>query len=92
LLRGVQIPFCEAPIAWSPDGQSLLFLKQPQDRNQKTELWLVPVQSGEPRKLELAREGMIDICLHPDGRHVAFTSVQNRDGVWVLENFLPKEK
>jgi Tol biopolymer transport system component len=92
LLRGVEIPFCEAPIAWAPDGRSLLFLKQPEGRNQKTELWLVPVQSGEPRKLELAAEGMTDICLHPEGRRIAFTSVQNRDEVWVLENFLPAEK
>ena len=89
LLRGVRIASCEAPIAWASDGSSLLFLKQPEGRNAKTELWLVSAQGGEPRKLELAAEGMTDICLHPDGRRVAFTSVQNRDEVWILENFLP---
>ena len=89
LLRGVPLPFCEAPIAWAPDGSSLLFARQPGPRDAKTELWLVSVQGGEPRRLELAADGMIDICLHPDGRHIAFTEVKDRNGVWVLENFLP---
>jgi Tol biopolymer transport system component len=89
LLRGVQIPFCEAPIAWAPDGLSLLFARQPSPPDRKTELWLISVQGGEPRRLELASEGMSDVCIHPDGRHIAFTEVKNRDEVWVLENFLP---
>ncbi|MGB7294177.1 MAG: hypothetical protein WBC70_01180 [Candidatus Aminicenantales bacterium] len=89
MLHGVPMPFCEAPIAWAPDGSSLLFIKQPSPPDSKTELWLVSVQGGEPRRLELAAEGMRDICLHLDGRQIAFTSVQNRDGIWVLENFLP---
>jgi Tol biopolymer transport system component len=89
LLRGVQIPFGEAPIAWAPDGLSLLFARQPSQHDSKTELWLISVQGGEPRKLELAADGMRDVCIHPDGRHIAFTEVKNRDEVWVLENFLP---
>jgi len=89
LLRGVRIPFCEAPIAWAPDGQNLLFARQPDPPDRKTELWMISVRGGEPRRLELAAEGMSDLCIHPDGRHIAFTSVQNRDEVWILENFLP---
>ena len=89
LLRGVQIPFGEAPIAWAADGSSLLFARQPSPHDSKTELWLISVQGGEPRKLELAADGMRDVCIHPDGRHIAFTEVKNRDEVWVLENFLP---
>jgi hypothetical protein len=55
----------------------------------KTELWRVSLQSGELLKLELAADGMRDNCLHPDGPHIAFTSVQDRDEVRVMENFLP---
>jgi len=93
VLRGVQLPLCEAPIAWTPDGASLLFIKQlgPTPLS-KTELWSVSVRGGEPRKLGLAVEGMIHISLHPDGRHIAFTKAQNRDEVWVMENFLPPAK
>ena len=89
LLRGVQISFGEAPIAWAPDGMSLLFARQLSSPDPKTELWSISVRGGEPRKLELAAEGMIDISIHPDGRHIAFTEVKNRDEFWVLENFLP---
>ena len=92
LLRVEQIPFGEAPIAWAPDGLSLLFLKQASPPDPKTELWLISVRGGEPRRLELAAEGMSDVCIHPDGRHIAFTEVKNRDEVWVLENFLPAPK
>jgi len=92
VLRGVEMPFCEAPVAWTPDGSSLLFIKQPSLHGRKSELWLIPVQGGEPRRLELAADGMRDICLHPDGRHIAFTEVKDRDEVWVLENFIPPAK
>jgi Tol biopolymer transport system component len=75
-------------IAWTPDGLGLLFTKRgPGDL--KTELWRISVQGGEPRKLELAAEGMRELCLHPDGRHIAFTAGQDRSEVWVMENFLP---
>ncbi len=92
VLRGVEIPYGEAPIAWTPDSSSLLFLKQARPPERKTELWMVSVQGGDTRRLGLAAEGMRDICLHPDGRHIAFTEVKNRDEVWVLENFLPPAK
>jgi hypothetical protein len=32
------------------------------------------------------------VCIHPDGRHIAFTEVKSRNEVWVLENFLPALK
>ena len=93
VLRGLHMPHCEAPIAWTPDGASLIFIKQiGPTSDSKTELWSVSIEGGEARKLGLAVAGMIHICLHPDGRHIAFTSVQHRDEVWVLENFIPSAK
>jgi Tol biopolymer transport system component len=96
VLRGVEIPFCEASIAWTPDSSSLLFLRQAPPkaglRSGETELWIISVQGGEPRKLELAAEGMRDIVLHPAGRLIAFTEEKDKDEVWVMENFLPPAK
>jgi Tol biopolymer transport system component len=89
LLREVRLPI-SAPIAWAPDGLSLLFGTQTSPGGLKTELWLISVQGGEPRKLELTAENMRDLSVHPDGRHVAFTAGQRRSEVWVMENFLPK--
>lgn len=93
VLRGLQMPFCEAPIAWAPDGASLLFLKQIDPTpDSKTELWSVSIEDGKPRRLDLAVEGMKGISIHPDGRRIAFTQVRNCDEVWALENFLPASK
>jgi len=88
LLRGVRLPF-PALIAWAPDGRRVVFARQPNPRDSKTELWLISVQGGEPRKLDLTAENMSDLSVHPDGRHIAFTAGQARSEVWVMENFLP---
>ena len=47
LLREVQMP-SPGSIAWAPDGHSVLFV-QPNLKDSKTEVWLIPVQGGEPR-------------------------------------------
>jgi len=91
LLRGVPIPTSSGSVAWTPDGQSLLFVRGSGAGDSKTELWLTPVQGGEPRKLDLAVQGMREMCVHPDGRHIAFTSAVSRNEVWVMENFLPSK-
>jgi Tol biopolymer transport system component len=79
-------------IAWAPDSRGVLFVKQPNPDDPKTELWLVPVKGGEPRKLDLEAPGMRELCVHPDGRRIAFTSGGDRSEVWVMENFLPGAK
>jgi Tol biopolymer transport system component len=77
-------------IAWTPDGRSVLFARRTGPGSPKTELWSVPVQGGEPRKLELTAENMRDLSVHPDGRHIAYTAGRDRSEVWVMENFLPR--
>ena len=83
-------------IAWTPDSSSLLVLKRP--ANAPAELWLAPLNGGEPRKLEVAGDGWVQgsggaldsgFSLSRDGRRIAFL-MGNRSGeVWSLENFLP---
>ena len=80
------------PAVWTPDGLSLLFARQQGPGVSKTDLWLISVQGGEARKLDLAAEGMRDLCMHPDGRHIAFTAGPSQSEVWVMENFLPGTK
>jgi len=77
-------------IAWTPDGRNVLFVRPTSPNSSKTELWLIPIQGGEPRKLELMAENMHDLCVHPDGRHIAFTAGQTKSEIWVMKNFLPK--
>jgi dipeptidyl aminopeptidase/acylaminoacyl peptidase len=91
LLRGVPMSF-PGSLAWAPDGQSVLFVKQPNPNDLKTELWLIAVQGGEPRKLDLTAKNMRELRIHPDGRRIAFTSGGDKSEVWAMENFLPVAK
>ena len=91
LLRGVQLAW-PGSVEWAPDSQSLLFTREPSPGDSKTELWLVAVRGGEPRKLGLTAKGMRDVSIHPDGRRVAFTSAADKNEVWAMENFLPGTK
>ena len=54
VLRGAQLPW-PASLAWTPDSASVLFVKQPNPGDPKTELWVIAAQGGEPRKLESRR-------------------------------------
>ena len=73
-------------LAWTLDGQYLLFVKaQPQ---QLASLWRIPVKGGEPQPLGLKMEGLTDLRVHPDGRQIAFTAGEDKPEVWVMENFL----
>jgi Tol biopolymer transport system component len=89
LLRGDQslMRTTLTPVAWAADGLSVLFARRTSSTG--TDLWLVPVQGGEARKLDLAAENIRDLSVHPDGRHIAFTAGGDRSEVWVMENFLP---
>ena len=92
LLRGdeslMNISF--GTIAWASDGKNLLFVRPVNSGGSETDLWLIPLQGGEPRKMELSAKNMHDLSVHPDGRHIAFTTSQDRFEIWVMENFLPK--
>ncbi|MDA2924696.1 tetratricopeptide repeat protein [Acidobacteria bacterium AH-259-L09] len=77
--------FRPGSLAWTPDGRYLLFEKGDYE---KTELWRISVDGGEPEKLG-ETEGVRRARLHPDGRQITFTAVQGMNELWVMENFLP---
>ncbi len=88
LLRGPKRSLTRNLLAWTPDGEAILFGKVgPQ---QETEVWRIPVEGGEPQPLGLAMVGLRDLRVHPDGQRIAFTAGQGKAELWALENFLPK--
>lgn len=77
--------FLRLRVAWTPDGQNILFMRG-------NALWRIPAEGGEPRKLwtwEKKPLSIDDIRVHPDGQNVALGVTEPRNEVWVMENFLP---
>ncbi len=81
-------------IYWSPDSTMFLTHKR---SAQASEIWVVPVSSGSPRRLDMRGDGTAALRLHPDERRIAymFTEPVNAPRgteIWVLENFLSAAK
>jgi Tol biopolymer transport system component len=87
------------PIAWTPDGRYLLFVREDLPTGLpvigSSELWRVPAEGGEPQKLmkieSLFRKGVMmnPLSLHPDGKRIAFHRGEPRQrDLWVIDNLL----
>jgi len=85
-------------IAWAPDSREIIYGKSVyassgrQRIEQGAELWKVSVEGGEPQKLWKMADHIWGARLHPDGQRLAFNSQTSWAEIWVMENFLPKEK
>lgn len=89
--------------AWSPDGK-YIFLPLPGHSTENTELmrsgqpgdwdmWRFSLEGGEGQKLDMKMARFRHMSIHPDGRHIAFSSfgrAMKYPEIWVMENFLPK--
>ncbi len=73
------------PIAWTPDGEYVLFAK----RDRTRELWRISASGGEPEKLDWDITGTRYLRMHPDGRRFAFVAGEVEREVWVMEKLLP---
>ncbi|TET66190.1 MAG: hypothetical protein E3J56_14775 [Candidatus Aminicenantes bacterium] len=77
-------------IDWSPDGREIFFTKW--KKGILNQLWRVSLEGGEPQKIELSMRGMRKLCVHPDGKRVAFSASFRETEVWVMENLLRLKK
>ena len=79
---------------WTADSREVLIAKTLSSAQEPSfELWRIPVEGGEPQSLGgLAMEYIRGLCVHPDGRRIAFTAGDDSAEIWVMENFLPEIK
>ena len=77
-------------LAWTRDGQHLLFSRRVAAPEVPSELWRVPSAGGEARKIGLPVWGRGSLSTHPDGRRVAFTYTGGEVSLWEMENFFPE--
>jgi Tol biopolymer transport system component len=81
---------CE--ITWTDDGKYIFYtVRDSKSDDQKRELCRIPAEGGEPQKLGLKMSEFVNLSIHPDGRHIAFSSREKSSSeVWVMKNFLPE--
>jgi Tol biopolymer transport system component/DNA-binding CsgD family transcriptional regulator len=78
-------------IVWMPDGRHLLLTRGSADprKQHEDEVWRIPVAGGEPQRVGLAMPGLRGLCVHPDGRRIAFTAGLPEIELWALEGLFP---
>jgi Tol biopolymer transport system component len=70
-------------LAWTPDSKAVVAAKS---NGSRKEFWLIPVESGQPRKLEMTIADYIGgLRIHPSGRQIAFEAGQRSQEIWALE-------
>jgi len=81
--------------AWSADGRHIYFSRLQQSPLSMWDLYRVSVDGGEAQKIDLTMGRFRHVSIHPDGRHIAFSSMGDnpeQPQVWVMENFWPVGK
>jgi len=59
----------ESNARWSPDGKTLAFLS---DRDKEKQIFVIPVDGGEARRLTEGKRAIQDFAWSPDGKQIAF--------------------
>jgi Tol biopolymer transport system component len=84
------------PLEWTADGKYILFSRAQSEKDEpRYSLWRVSADGGEPQELGLGMHNFENLSAHPDGVHLAFSSLgstMKMPSVWVMENFLPPLK
>ena len=93
LLRFEEERSYAGPIAWTAEGKYILFSRvHPAKGTEQYALWRIAAEGGEPEGLNLVMAAFENLSVHPDGEHLAFSSMgptRKSPAVWVVENFLP---
>jgi Tol biopolymer transport system component len=77
-------------VSWTSDGKYLLFLER---KDRGSSLRRISAEGGEPQVVWDANEKYVDfMSIHPSGKQIAFSTSVLEYEVYVMENFLPKDK
>lgn len=59
---------------WSPDGRRLAFVSNRGEEKTPANLWVIPAEGGEARRLTDRKESVEKFAWSPDGKRIAFAS------------------
>ena len=80
------------PQFWSNDGKYIIYAFNTENRTWN--LKRIPIGDGEKSEIEINILGINSPNLHPDGRHLIFSSLGfsfPKNTIWEMENFLPSK-
>jgi Tol biopolymer transport system component len=76
-------------ITWTPDGKYLLFTV---NAEKVSALWRISPEGGDPQKVWQLKKRNAGLSIHPDGQQIAFSTSEQEQEIWVMENFLSEIK
>ena len=84
-------------MAWTANGRAIIIARFPFDRQLTGEaiwrsLWRIDARTGVAEPLGLKLEGLRDLAVSPDGRHLSFTAGWPAREPWILEHYLPQPR
>lgn len=91
--REINLPGALSPffaVDWTPDGKAILV-----PGGSPEGLWLVPVMSGAPRRLDIdirRWHPSSGIKIHPNAKQIAYFTGETGRELWALENVTPLSK
>ena len=76
------------PIAWTPDGEFVLYVELgPPPNDRLKALWRISIDGGQRQEMNADISKMRNLRLHPNGRQLAFEVGIARREVWVMDKF-----
>ncbi len=60
-------------LSWSPDGNRLAFISKEPD-SVKTQIFVMPMNGGDPVQITESKTGVIEFSWSPDGKEIAFVA------------------
>jgi dipeptidyl aminopeptidase/acylaminoacyl peptidase len=75
----------------SPDGRDVAYVvstRDLDDNSSRSDVWMVPVEGGEPRRMTSSESSASEPAFSPDGRYLTFLATRGdgaRQQVWALD-------
>ncbi len=76
-------------IQWTPEGRHLVFSTIQDERES---LWRISPSGGPAQQMGISAHAMGKVVVDPEGRHIAFVSVEGGAEIMALDHFLPGVK
>lgn len=67
-------PLSASSPAWSPDGKKIAFLSKREAYNEKTQVYVIPLDGGEAKQVTNSETSVRKFLWSPDGKRMAYTA------------------